>query len=791
MRTLFAAAFLFLTIALEAQDISMIPKPVSLVAGKGTFTISSNTRIRMEGSGVKASVDFLNDYLERIYGFRLQAAKASDRTNLVVLNFERMDYPIPGAYRMEIDDRQVYIAGDNETGVFYGIQSLIQLLPVQPSAALVVPQLKIEDHPRFAYRGLHLDVGRHFFPVDYIKKYIDYIALHKMNYFHWHLTEDQGWRIEIKKYPKLTEVGSCRNGTIIGRYPGKGNDSIRYCGYYTQEEIKDVVKYAAARYITIIPEIEMPGHASAALTAYPWLGCTGGPYQVQQTWGVFNDVFCAGNDSTFVFLQHVLDEVMALFPSKYIHIGGDECPKVSWKKCPKCQQRIRDNHLKDEHELQSYFIQRMEKYINSKGRQIIGWDELLEGGLAPNAAVMSWRGEKGGIAAAGEHHTVIMTPTTYVYFDYAQKRNEDSVVIGGYLPLEAVYNYEPLPKQLAAADQHYIIGAQANVWTEYMGNAAKLEYMIFPRLSALSEVLWSPKEQRDWSDFEKRLPLQFKRYELWKASYSKAYYDLKAEILPAGDGESLLWKLDSKVDPKKSKIVVSINKSADRPFVYPVADRQADAEHVVYKDVVFKDSSFNIDYVSPIRISTNLHGAARLYMYDETGKLNPVPLSQTEQTFYFNKATGKTITLASPPAIEFPGNGGAAGLVNGVITEKYGNFSEWLGWTGADMEARIDLGTITSVSTLSIHTLDQKRGRYYQPAYMEVFVSTNGTDYTTMGKTTGFVAEHDNMGHMTVNFPASETRFVKILAKSPGIIPEGQPGAGNQARMLIDEIEIY
>jgi len=791
MRWFLLIVSFFAIVSLAAQDISIIPKPAVLVPGKGVFRLSPSTRIRMEGSGLQSSVDFLNDYLQKFYGFKLSMARSSDKSNLLVLNFERMDYPIAGAYHLDVSQNSVSIAGDNEQGVFYGIQTLVQLLPVHPSSALEIPQVKIEDNPRFAYRGLHLDAGRHFFSADFIKKYIDFIALHKMNYFHWHLTEDQGWRIEVKKYPMLTRTGSCRNGTIIGRYPGKGNDSIRYCGYYTQEEIKDVIKYAAARYITIIPEIEMPGHASAALASYPYLGCTGGPYQVQQTWGVFNDVYCAGNDSTFAFLQDVLDEVIALFPSKYIHIGGDECPKTSWKKCPKCQKRIKDNGLKDEHELQSYFIQRMEKYLNSKGKQIIGWDEILEGGLAPNATVMSWRGEKGGIAAAQQHHTVIMTPSTYVYFDYAQKRNEDSVVIGGYLPVENVYNYEPLPNSLNEAEQKYIIGAQANVWTEYMGNIPKVEYMIFPRLSALSEVLWSPKNLRDWSDFEKRLTVQFKRYDLWKTNYSRAYYDLKAEILPAGDNQSLLWKLETKTDPKKSRIVVSVENPTKKPLTWLVPDdrQQADTK-IIYRDSVISDTSFSIDYGGPIRISSDINCTARLYQSDEQGNGSQHPLSQTTQKFLFNKATGKTITLTYPPAVEFPGNGGAFGLINGAITEKTGNFSEWLGWVGTDMEAVIDLGKEQTVSKIGIHTYDQRRGRYYQPLFMEAFISTNGKEFSSVGKTSQFLPDHDNIGYMNVGLQATVTRFVKVFAKNAGTIPDGQPGAGNPARMLIDEIQV-
>ncbi len=445
-----------------------------------------------------------------------------------------MDMPVAGAYTMKINHDGVYIAGDNETGAFYGVQTLLQLLPVQKTGSLEIPYVSIKDYPRFLYRGMHLDVGRHFFGVNEIKKYIDYLAYHKFNTFHWHLTEDQGWRIEIKKYPLLTSVGGFRNGTIIGHNPGTGNDSLHYGGFYTQEEVKEIMKYAQDRYITIIPEIELPGHASAAIAAYPQLSCfpdestkispkiswngsrTG--KQVQQSWGVFEDVYCP-SDSTFTFLENVLDEVMELFPSKYIHIGGDECPKDAWKRSPFCQQLIKEKNLKDEHGLQSYFISTIEKYLNSKGRKIIGWDEILEGGLAPNATVMSWRGEEGGIAAARQHHNVIMTPGTYCYFDHSQNKNEDSVTIGGYLPFEKVYSYEPVPKELNEEEAKFVLGAQGNVWTEYIGNMSKLEYMIFPRMSALSEVLWSPKTNRDWNKFSDELTTLYKRYKLWGANY--------------------------------------------------------------------------------------------------------------------------------------------------------------------------------------------------------------------------------------------------------------------------------
>lgn len=525
---------------LHAQSVNIIPQPAKLEVGQGNFTIGTATKIVLGDKGMEKSARFFNDYLQKLYGFELQVTKGKPTAGSIVLKQQKMSDPVEGAYTMGIGKEGVTISGNDESGAFYGIQSLIQLLPLEKTKSLYVPFVTIEDRPRFVYRGMHLDVGRHFFPVEFVKKYIDFIAMYKLNTFHWHLTEDQGWRIEIKKYPKLTQVGGFRNGTIIGRYPGKGNTGVRHGGFYTQQEIKDVVKYASDRYVTILPEIELPGHSSAAIAAYPQLSCfpdeaTKHPVrtawfgdstgkQVQQAWGVFPDVF-APTEYTFKFLENVLDEVIQLFPGKYIHIGGDECPKDNWKRSAFCQQLIKEKGLKDEHGLQSYFIQRIEKYLNSKGRQIIGWDEILEGGLAPNATVMSWQGEKGGIEAAKQKHNVVMTPGGWMYFDHTQTKKEDSVVIGGYTTIQKVYGYEPIPKELSAEDEKYVLGAQANVWTEYMNNVPKVEYMIFPRMSALSEVLWSPKAQRNWSNFDKKLQGEFKRYDWLKLNYSKAYFD--------------------------------------------------------------------------------------------------------------------------------------------------------------------------------------------------------------------------------------------------------------------------
>ncbi|MGC4036415.1 MAG: family 20 glycosylhydrolase [Chitinophagaceae bacterium] len=772
-------AFFVLAIVCSCMSygqVNIIPQPVSVKQPKiaANFQINAQTKIVLEGSNLENSANFLNDYLQAYYNLKLETATKATGKNSIVLNFDRLDIGT-GAYNLNVDNKGVYIGGDNEEGVFYGIQSLIQLLPVEQTTALKIPFVSISDHPRFGYRGLMLDCGRHFLPVSFVKKFIDYLALHKMNYFHWHLTEDQGWRIEIKKYPRLTEVGAWRNGTIIGHHPGTGNDNERSGGFYTQEEVKDIVKYAAQRYITVVPEIEMPGHGGAAIAAYPYLSCfpersTKSEYspkaawsgdttgkQVVQAWGVYNDVFCAGKEETFKFLQDVIDEIVPLFPGQYIHVGGDECPKTHWKTCPDCQKRMKDNNLKDEHALQSYFVQRMEKYINSKGKKIIGWDEILEGGLAPNATVMSWRGEAGGIEAAKQKHNVIMTPTTYVYLDYSQTKNEDSLVIGGFLPLEKVYNYEPYPKELTAEQAKYITGVQANLWTEYISNPSKAEYMLFPRVDALSEVIWSPKEKKNWTDFQKRLETQFKRYDLWKTHYSKAIYDLKASIIPTSDNKAIAWKLETK--NKEGKIIYSTG----------------------------SDKNKTTEYKTPILITN----AVKELNAIQTDKGNRLLGNWIEQKFSINKATGKSATLITPPANNYPGDG-AFTLVNGVQNENgLAKSEEFLGFNGTDCEASIDLGTVQQISTVTAHVLDEQGSWIYRPKYFQVSISKDNDQYTSMGTTDIFTAASTpGNGTMTVNQKSVAARYVKVKVGNYGTIAEGMPGAGNSAWLFVDEIEV-
>ncbi|RAV28562.1 beta-N-acetylglucosaminidase [Sinomicrobium soli] len=499
----------------------IIPQPVSLEFGEGAFVIDEDTKILYPDAFAPVA-DFLSEYIGGRVNTEMQRTEDEDTYTIIFRQDESLENE--EAYALKVTPKNIEISASSPRGAFYAVQSLRQLMPV-PSGDMVtgedemgIPVVEVFDEPRFGYRGQMLDVGRHFFPVEFIKKYIDLMAMFKINTFHWHLTEDQGWRIEIKKYPELTKVGAYRDSTVIGHYRDEPRrwDTTRYGGFYTQEEVKEIVKYAQDRFITVIPEIEMPGHAEAALASYPELGCTGGPYQVQGIWGIHKNIYCT-KEETFTFLEGVLDEVTELFPGEYIHIGGDEAPKDNWEQCEVCQALIRSEGLTDEHELQSYFIHRIEKYLNSKGKQIIGWDEILEGGLAPNATVMSWRGTEGAIEAARQHHDVIMTPTSHCYLDYYQyesdKEDKDILAIGGYLPLSKVYSFEPIPEELTPEEGNYVLGPQANVWTEYMKTPEKVEYMVYPRAIAMAEVGWTSKANKDYDNFLYRLEPVIKNLE--------------------------------------------------------------------------------------------------------------------------------------------------------------------------------------------------------------------------------------------------------------------------------------
>lgn len=512
-------------------EVIPMPQSITLSNSDNQFVLHSGTLISYTSGNedMARNAQFLQTYLADQLGYtlRIEPGIASEGIVLKLNEGQASE-----GYTITVDADRVLVEATSPAGIFYGIQTIRKAVPVEMGAVVGFPAGVITDAPRFAYRGAHLDVCRHFFSVDSVKTYIDMLVLHNMNKFHWHLTEDQGWRMEIKQFPKLTEIGSVRNGTMI-RKDWNSNDSIQYGGFYTQEECREIVKYAADRYITVIPEIDMPGHMVAAVTAYPELGCTGGPYEVRTIWGVSEELLCAGNEKVYDFVDKVLDEVMDVFPSKDIHIGGDECPKTEWEKCPKCQSKIKalglkkDDRFTAEQKLQAYFTKHVDEYLTKHGRNAIGWDEILEGGVSENATVMSWRGESGGIEAARLKHRVIMTPNTYCYFDYYQSKDRDNepFAIGGFLPIKHVYDYEPLPANLTPEEQSYIWGVQCNVWTEYIPTFSHVQYMMLPRGAALSEVQWSLPEAKDYEKFRnERLPRLIKIYELYGYNYSRRIY---------------------------------------------------------------------------------------------------------------------------------------------------------------------------------------------------------------------------------------------------------------------------
>jgi len=547
----------------RAAELSIIPRPNEIEMGQGVFMLDDRTAIVAEGKQAAGVAAYLNGELKKSRGIAFRIRKAAG-TNCIVFSTSGA----PGSlgdegYTLLVDSRRITITARGGAGLFYGVQTLRQLLPPEnlsrtpvTGVKWTVPAVKITDRPRFTWRGMHLDVCRHFFNKAFIRKYLDIMAFHKMNTFHWHLTEDQGWRIEIKKYPRLTETGAWRSKPGFG-FPTEDSDPDcfnakgQYGGFYTQEDVKEIVAYAAARHITIVPEIEMPGHSKAALKAYPHLACTDGPFEIPLSGGVYEDVYCAGNDRTMQFLEDVLAEVVELFPGEFVHVGGDECPKKRWKACAKCQKRIKDEKLHDEHELQSYVIRRASKFLASKGKRLIGWNEIMEGGLAEGAAIMSWTGEGPGIKAAKMGHDSVMTPGHYCYFDHYQAKRDEPRCFGDFLPLKRVYSYNPMPKELTTEEERkHILGSQGNMWSECYENRRKAEYMLEPRASALCEVLWSKQTQRDWSSFQSRMLTQYARLQIMDVNYRTPRVSITEEplgtVVISSDvpGAPILYTLD-------------------------------------------------------------------------------------------------------------------------------------------------------------------------------------------------------------------------------------------------------
>jgi len=511
------------------SQISVIPYPDSVKKTNEVFLLDNRTKIVIEEadySTMENMVKYLNTLFIPAIGARLEVAELRSKQPHIYLRFNNTLNLGKEGYHLFINKKGILIESEAPNGIFYGIQTLSQILPAKRSqTAIEIMGVEIYDQPRFLWRGMHLDVSRHYMPVSFIKRYLDFLAMHKLNTFHWHLTDDQGWRIEIKQYPRLTEIGSWREETLIGHYRDQPHqfDGIRYGGFYSQEDIREIVRYAQDRFITIVPEIEMPGHAQAAIAAYPEMGVTGEEVDVRKIWGISPYLFNM-EESTLQFIQNILTEVISLFPGTFIHIGGDEAIKDQWKASEQIQEKIKNLDLKDEHALQSWFIQRIDSFLTAHLKRLIGWDEILDDGLlGPNAAIMSWRGEEGGIKAAKSGHDVVMTPSDYCYFDYYQADEENEpLAIGGYLPLSKVYSYEPVPEEFSAVESSHILGVQGNVWTEYLDSPAKVEYMVFPRIAALSEVAWTYPVNKNWSGFQARIEKLLLIYENMEINYSKS-----------------------------------------------------------------------------------------------------------------------------------------------------------------------------------------------------------------------------------------------------------------------------
>jgi hexosaminidase len=748
---------LFISQTSSSQDFqnSIIPKPVSIIVNEGKFEFSENVQIYCTNRELSEEADVFNTYLQAYFGFSLQQSLYRPDRDYIELS---LDTTVGHEeYFLEITPNFIKIRG-RKAGIFYGLQTLLQLLPVTIDKTAKISCMQIHDYPRFQWRGMHLDVSRHFFPKEFIFKYIDFLALYKMNTFHWHLTDDQGWRIEIKKYPLLTETGAWRKGTLVGHSSDEGllTDTATYGGFYTQTEIREIVSYAQARHITIVPEIEMPGHSMAALRAYPQFSCSGKQQDVATGWGVFEHVFCT-KDEVFYFLEDVLTEVMELFPSTYIHIGGDECPKTSWKKCSACQARIQSEGLKDEYELQSYFITRIEKFINSKGRKLIGWDEILEGGLAPNAAVMSWRGTEGGIDAAKTKHYAVMTPGSHCYFDHYQgDPTNEPLAIGGYTTVEKVYSFEPVPAELDEEEAKYILGAQGNVWTEYMANEKHVEYMIFPRLCALAEVVWTPSKQKDWVDFRTRLIKHFDYFDQRNINYSMSLFEIRKKVI---------------CDTIQRKIFVEFSQELSMGEILFWIEKDGKSHTLPQK------------YTAPIEIRDSYTVLAEVR--DIEGKER----GYTKQPFVKSLSSGAKIGLTYPPS-PYYNYGSPYTLVDGISGRVPWNGKEWMGFSNTDMEAVIDLGKTEEVNKVVVHALKAEASWIYLPVGMTVWVSKDGKKYEKLGDLNADEIAMQGRFLTIGNQKPVKARYVKIHVKRDGVIGPGKQGEGHNAWLFISEIEI-
>ena len=763
-----AAGIVLCSCGSHDPQIAIVPYPNHLETGRGTYRVTDRP----------VTCDSRTDERTQraVVGFAARLATVTGGTNPVTVADEVpasgirfvTDESLPAeGYELNVDGEGIEVRASQFPGFLYALQSLEQLLPAAvygtepaPDAAWEVPCVKIADAPRFAYRGMHLDVARHFFSVDEVKRYIDVMAIHKLNTLHWHLTDDQGWRIEIKRYPELTAVGSIRKATVVRKEWGT-YDGTPYGGFYTQDEIRDVVKYAADRGVTVIPEIDLPGHMLAALTAYPELGCTGGPYEVWGRWGVADDVLCPGREKTFEFLEGVLTEVMELFPSEYIHIGGDECPKVRWEKCPRCQAKIRQLGLKDdgehtaEHYLQSYVTDRIGKFLAQHGRRIIGWDEILEGRAPSDAVVMSWRGSEGGIAAAKLGHDVIMTPNSHFYFDYYQSLDTDAEPfgIGGYIPMEQVYSYDPAFPELTPEQQKHILGVQANLWTEYVLSDEHLEYMLLPRLAALSEVQWCLPETKDWNRFIG----SFRMDEI----YSQMGYEFAKHIF----GVTASYA----VDPEKGGVVMTLTTQGGAPIRYTLDGSDPTASSPLYK--------------APVTIGESCTFKAAAL---REGMQTPV----YTRKFDFNKATGRRIALNAAPTLKYT-YGGASLLVDGYRGGPVYSNGAWIGFLNEPLDVTIDMQGGKPYSAVTVESLVEKGEWVFPPSSVGVYLSDDGREFTEaalMSVPQETAGSPDGVKPFKVLFPETSARYLRVVARTVDPIPAWHGAAGQKAHMFVDEI---
>ncbi|WP_080236995.1 glycoside hydrolase family 20 protein [Spirosoma rigui] len=762
---------------------TLVPRPAQLEPRPGEFVLGPGTTFLVPAGlpALKTVVDSFASQINRSTGLSMavQTGTASPAagTNQLVFITSRDTTLGSEGYRIDATDSRITVEATATNGFFYAVQTLYQLLPPailgKPAVAgtgkpaWTIPACRIQDRPRYVYRGLHLDVSRHFFSVPFIKRYLDLMALHKFNTFHWHLTDDQGWRIEIKKYPKLTQVGAQRRETIVGHYDDYDPqvfDGQPYGGFYTQDQVREVVRYAAARHITVVPEIELPGHALAALAAYPELSCNpSSTYQPATKWGVFTDVFCP-TETTFGFLQDVLTEVMSLFPGKYIHIGGDECPKDAWRKSTFCQQLIKREGLKNEHELQLYFINRIDKFVTAKGRRIIGWDEILEGNgpttrLSPKATVMSWRGTKGGIQAARQQHDVVMTPGKFCYLDHYQGDPAlEPTGFGDLLPLSLVYSYNPTPTELSPAEATHILGAQGNVWTEYIDTPEQAEYMVWPRAAALAEVVWTPLALKDYTDFSRRLPTHLARLSSLNVNYARTFFDATLSAQPTSDG--------------KVQVTLTKNPLAPGELRYTVDGSIPSGESSRYEQPLVLDQS------TTVRTAT----------FQGSQPLSQLAKVQTE--FLVSKATGKPYTLVSAPTTGRPDRNYS--LTNGVVGGMGGYELANVVSFANDINLIIDLGTSQPVEGVRVGFVKYTAKNMCLPRQVEIAVSDDGKTFRPALTTKTNAAEGGKRAivRLPFDFPPTTARYVRIIARTVGTVPAGLRNPGKAAQMAVDEIEV-